>query len=837
MAVLFVLIAGLAGVLLWSRMPPAESAAPVTREPRPEKPKVVERDLKLEHLEEMLKAAQQHLKDNPGDLDGAIEKFRVVYTEAAGTRVQLAALDEMKRVEGLCAVEVERIQNDLRQKADALATEGDYEKARSVLSDYAGPFASATAAWRSSEVERLTAQQDQIAKDYLRRLDPVLVQLITPKFDGIRETVTAFQAEPAYKEAPAATRELMTEILAVTALPERVMTRLSQLKGKTLTLGLSTGAVSLEIVGLKDNGTVDAFSQTQYGKVKRTVEFRDLTPKESHRLLGDDKDGTTRIMRGLLLLAAKQADAAKKEFAQAGTGLAGLLIERLEGRPHVEPVKAVKEAAPLTDKQVEEINSRLDAAIRKLENLNGLLTIKSRKVDKGGVTLDLTGNANLKFLEPLEGIPIQSLNLKNTAVLDITALRRMPMRALDLSGTKIQDLAPLRGMRLESLDLSGTAVADLVPLRGMPLQSLNISGTKVSSLSPLKGISLTELKADSTGVDDLDPLKGMPLKKLSLAYTRVTSLVPLEGMPLENIHLEFSKITDLSPLKGMPLLFLGINYTGIVDLRPLAGMCLKEFVAPGVPVSDIRVLKGMPLVTFKMNTTKVDDLQVLKGMPLVSVWAGGAELKGDKVASALASLELCELRIETTVLKDITFLKDMPVEFLDIGPAELDNLDVLVGKRIQYFWARGARIRDYNTLQTLPLVYLGLSGSTIADISLLRGRTLWCLDLSNTCIRDIRPLENMPLEMLFLHGCKNLDDISTLATLKKLTALTVPEHLPLRKLDFLRGLPALRKLGYSDVLNVWPPTTDLTVEQFFEKNWAQAQEKDQDKGKRERPRR
>ena len=57
-----------------------------------------------------------------------------------------------------------------------------------------------------------------------------------------------------------------------------------------------------------------------------------------------------------------------------------------------------------------------------------------------------------------------------------------------------RDLTPLKGMPLTSLILRGTPVVDLSPLKGMPLTSLRLELCRgMRDLSPLKGMSLTSL--------------------------------------------------------------------------------------------------------------------------------------------------------------------------------------------------------------------------------------------------------------------------------------------------------------------------------------------------------
>jgi tRNA A-37 threonylcarbamoyl transferase component Bud32/tetratricopeptide (TPR) repeat protein len=65
-----------------------------------------------------------------------------------------------------------------------------------------------------------------------------------------------------------------------------------------------------------------------------------------------------------------------------------------------------------------------------------------------------------------------------------------------VTGAAANDLLPLAGLPLESLDVRDTAVRDLQPLRGMPLRALDISGAPVATFDPVYGLPLRELDAE-----------------------------------------------------------------------------------------------------------------------------------------------------------------------------------------------------------------------------------------------------------------------------------------------------------------------------------------------------
>lgn len=198
----------------------------------------------------------------------------------------------------------------------------------------------------------------------------------------------------------------------------------------------------------------------------------------------------------------------------------------------------------------------------------------------GALELDLSGTAQ-PDLSQIQSYPLAGLNLADTGVEDIRALRGMALRRLDLSRTLVCDLEPLHGMPLGTLRVPHTGVVDLGALTGCPLRELDITGTRVAGLEALAGTPLETLRADDTPVADLRPLAALPLRGLWLGRTRVTDLGPLTHLGLQTLVLDGTAVTDLSPLAGSPLRELSLVSTRVVDLQPLARTPLNSLTLAG----------------------------------------------------------------------------------------------------------------------------------------------------------------------------------------------------------------------------------------------------------------
>ena len=271
--------------------------------------------------------------------------------------------------------------------------------------------------------------------------------------------------------------------------------------------------------------------------------------------------------------------------------------------------------------------------------------------------LVLHNERHVRWLQPLRGLQLSSVDLTATLVADITPLRGMPLRDLVLISTRVSSLEALRGMPLQELHVMSSELTDLSPVEGMPLTKLTV-GNKVRDLTPLAGMSLTFLYLNDTAVKDISPLRGMPLKEVNLTYSMVTDLGPLRGAPIEKLTLVAQRIRSLEPLRGMSLVYP--KYCGGLaeGLSPLEGMPITSLRVEATPVADLGPLKGMPLTFLFIARNGVSDITVLRGMPIET------------------------LHMESTKVTDLTPLAELPLVTLSFSPHKVTKgIEVLRGMR------------------------------------------------------------------------------------------------------------------------------------------------------------
>lgn len=205
------------------------------------------------------------------------------------------------------------------------------------------------------------------------------------------------------------------------------------------------------------------------------------------------------------------------------------------------------------------------------------------------------------------------LDLQNTAIADLSALKGMPLKVLKLRNTRANDLRPLKDMPLTWLDLAYTTVSDIGALEGMPLKVLNLWNTAVRDLRPLTGMPLTYLDLFGAPVSDISPLKELPLVSLDLAATMVSDISHLRGMRLENLDLAGADVTDVRPLEGMPLKTLRLDQCDqLQDLTPVA-QCpqLERLTIPHAPkgIGALRKLQNLKFLSFTYDDWKTTALE------------------------------------------------------------------------------------------------------------------------------------------------------------------------------------------------------------------------------------
>jgi len=201
-----------------------------------------------------------------------------------------------------------------------------------------------------------------------------------------------------------------------------------------------------------------------------------------------------------------------------------------------------------------------------------------------------SGYGKLNDLSPLVGMQVTDLILSGmgSGITDLTVLKDLPLRYVSCRELRqLTDIGPLNGLPLRQLDLLQTNVSDLSALKGMPLEVVVLS-KNTADLTPLKGMSLTRLECGNPELTDLSSLGGMPLQTLWCKDSGVADLSPLHGCKgLVELVATNSKVTA----------------EGVAALQRALPKCKIDWSNVGVTASPAGVSKPVATPTPPAATT------------------------------------------------------------------------------------------------------------------------------------------------------------------------------------------------------------------------------------------
>jgi serine/threonine protein kinase/Leucine-rich repeat (LRR) protein len=241
-----------------------------------------------------------------------------------------------------------------------------------------------------------------------------------------------------------------------------------------------------------------------------------------------------------------------------------------------------------------------------LFNENGEITsLEDLKYMKNIHTLALY-NQNISDLSPLKeltNLTCLGLGANNiNSVSEIAGLERL--KILDLSGNPITNNA-LKQINtltsLESLDLGDTAISDLSILKEMNLKSLSIFNLKLMDCDGLEELTSLE-RLITTGVNN------------SITETGLSKIVKLSK--LRELRIMGGDFSDLSVLKELTsLTYLDLCACHIDSLEGLVGMNLTTLFFDNTQVKDLEVLKNFKDLT----TIGIRDIPCMDFTPFLSL--------------------------------------------------------------------------------------------------------------------------------------------------------------------------------------------------------------------------
>ncbi|HEV3343753.1 MAG TPA: serine/threonine-protein kinase [Pirellulales bacterium] len=442
-------------------------------------------------------------------------------------------------------------------------------------------------------------------------------------------------------------------------------------------------------------------------------------------------------------------------------------------------------------------------------------------------------------LSPLHGMKIRALNCGGRDP-DLSTVKGLSLSSFQCIGGNITDLAPLSGVPLKYLTVSGNwEIKSLEPLKGMPLTGLACDNCQVADLSPLRGMQLTYLVCHVTKVADLSPLKGMPLEELNCEQTPVKDFSPLAGMKLKRLSFTPNpELKGLEAIRRMDsLVEIGTAQYKLMPSNQFWKQydegVFKPWESPAFQ-QWVKDVQGMPAEKqVEAVTRKLKELNpgfdgklsapwnesspaVIQDGKVVEVRIFGdrfADLSPIRALSELRRLEcwatqdtgepldlspLNGMKIRTLSCfgrhPDLSMVKDVPLSELGCIGGRLTDLTALSGAPLKSLGVSGNwEIKSLEPLKGMPLTGLACDNCQVADLWPLRGMSLTYLVCHVTNVADLSPLKGMPLETL---NCDQtpVKDLSPLAGMK-LKRLTFTPNPELKGLQAIRQMDSLLEIG------------------------------------------
>jgi Leucine-rich repeat (LRR) protein len=399
---------------------------------------------------------------------------------------------------------------------------------------------------------------------------------------------------------------------------------------------------------------------------------------------------------------------------------------------------------------------------------------------------------------------VTGLEFAADQVSDISPVRALTqLREFTCAGSApgkgmLKDLWPLAGTSIVHLNVADTAVADLSALKTMKVVGLNINGTRVTDLSPLAGTAIHALFCRGTHIADLTPLGGSRLNFLDYFQTHVADITPLRDVPLQNVLCGFRLERDAEVLGSIGTLenINGKPVTAFLEdarkqraafeswIEGVAGLPAEQQVEavakklqelnPGFDEKVTSEIRDGVVVKVSVNCDNVDDISAVRGLPglAILVCYGTAQDRGKltDLWPLVGMQKLAHLWCIGTQLTDLSPVRHMKLTHLWCDSTPVDDLSPLVGSSLISLSCAVTRVHDLSPLAKTRLTSLTCFNNRLTSLAPLKALPLTHLTCHNNNISDLSPLRGMPLEVLVcdfspLRDAEILRKIKTLKTI------------------------------------------------------------------------
>jgi len=292
---------------------------------------------------ELYDAALRWSDQHPEQYDQSIAHFRRVTDEAPDTEYATRAGQELARLSAAKQASVNIVLNDLKRKADALAGQHKFDEAIALYEKYTGRWAAETVQWRGSGVGDIRAKrkllddtrradQERLDQGLQETLDRAVSDLVAGRLQAAADTIRNAAGNPVLSARQSDLQRLLKILDEAARVDDRVLESFRRQVGTEIGIQLASGKTKIVIVSVKDNGEIEAMEHRAVGPAvasrRITIKLDDLPARERLDRMGADNDPAVALAKGVMIMAARSFDSAKRHFWLVDP----LISERLVGR-------------------------------------------------------------------------------------------------------------------------------------------------------------------------------------------------------------------------------------------------------------------------------------------------------------------------------------------------------------------------------------------------------------------------------------------------------------------------------------------------------------------------
>ena len=293
---------------------------------------------------ELYEFAVEWYEEHPEDYETAIDQFKTVEEQTAGTKYSLMAKQKARDIEQARQSAIERTVKSMQVKVKKLVAEGRYDAAISLVANYKGPFKDETEADRSVAVKKLKVKKqewlaeqrqhaEELQKIRQKQIDSLVMAVLADDLDLALVKLTAMLGNDAFADQEQQLKEVGKVLQDAGNINERILDSFRLQKGQTVDVYLKKGMRTLTIMDVSGN-LVECRQDLSVGHGAVSIikiSVNDLSDYERLRRMGEDSDYDVALVKGIMAYQSNAYVPAEKFLGRTHPLLAKYLLDRLHG--------------------------------------------------------------------------------------------------------------------------------------------------------------------------------------------------------------------------------------------------------------------------------------------------------------------------------------------------------------------------------------------------------------------------------------------------------------------------------------------------------------------------